>query len=60
MFGFIESLAKTALNVAVAPVALAVDIVKLPAAALNGKPAFGATEKVMENIKENAANVLEP
>ena len=60
MFGFIESLAKTALNVVVAPVAVAVDIVTLPASAMNGTPAFGATEKVIDNIKANAAAVLEP
>lgn len=49
MFGLIENLAKAAVSVAVAPVALVVDVVKLPATAYDNKPAFGNTQRMLSN-----------
>lgn len=59
IFRLLEGLTKTVLNVAVLPVAAAVDIVTLPATALDNKPAFGTTEKVVGNIADNLKKVLE-
>lgn len=61
MFGLLGSLAKAAVGVVVAPVALAVDIVTLPASAseLHRGP-FDRTAKVLDSIGENIKDAVEP
>lgn len=61
MFGLLEGLVKTALNVVVLPVAVAVDVVTLPASAMDPhKGAFDHTAKIVENIGDNMKSALEP
>lgn len=50
MFGLLTDLTRSALAVAVAPVALVADVVTLPATAYEGKPAFGTTESVLKQV----------
>jgi hypothetical protein len=56
MFG---SLIKATVGVVLTPVALAVDIVKLPASSYDGKSAFEHTEKMLESVGDNISKALD-
>jgi len=57
MFG---SLFKAALGVALAPVALAVDVVSLPVSAMDTrKGPFDNTEKVLDSVSKNVERALD-
>ena len=53
MFGILGNLTKAAVAVALSPVALAVDVVTLPASADNGDSPFKRTEKLLGAAGEN-------
>lgn len=61
MFELLKGLTKAAVGVAVAPIAIAVDIVTLPSCAVDyEKGPFDRTGKVMDSIGENISKALEP
>lgn len=61
MFKLLTGLTKAAVGVAVAPIAIAVDVVTLPDSALDpkGHP-FARTAKVLGGVGENVKKALEP
>jgi hypothetical protein len=61
MFGMLTSLAKAAVGAVVAPVALAADVVTLPATAgdLHRGP-FDSTPKVLSNTMKNLQDAVDP
>jgi hypothetical protein len=52
MFGMLTNLSKAIVSVAIAPVALVVDIVTLPASAENNSGPFDRTTKLLDNAGE--------
>lgn len=60
MFSFVSSIAKAAVSVAAAPVALVADLATLPASAEgNGSP-FSRTEKMLTAAGQNLTNAVRP
>ncbi len=61
MFGMLTNLAKAAVGVVVAPVALVADVVTLPATAgdLHRGP-FDNTDKVLSNTMKNLQDAIDP
>ena len=61
MFGMIESLAKAAVATVATPVALAVDIVKIPVTAgeLNKGP-FDNTSAMLKAVGDNVSDAVKP
>lgn len=60
MFSMLTNLTKAAVATALTPVAVAVDIVKLPSTAYNNEPAFGETEKMLKTAGECVEKAVEP
>lgn len=61
MFGMLEKLTKATVAFALSPVALAVDIVTLPASAYRGDShPFGRTEKLLDSAGENIKKSISP
>lgn len=60
MFNMLTNLTKAAVATALTPVAVAVDVVKLPSTALNNEPAFGATAKMLETAGECVEKAVKP
>ena len=53
MFGILGNLTKAVVAVALTPVAVAVDIVTLPASAERDEHPFGRTAKLLNSVGEN-------
>lgn len=60
MFSILTNLTKAAVSVAVAPVAVAVDVVKLPVTADSLENPFKHTEKVLNNAGECVNEAIKP
>jgi hypothetical protein len=60
MFKLLGNLTKAAIGVAVAPVAIVVDVVKLPADAFDGKDAFNRTGNILGDVGKNVKEAIEP
>ena len=60
MFGIFKDITKTAISVASTPIAIAVDIVKLPVTSYENKDPFENTNAVLGAAKKNFSNVIDP
>ncbi|EXA60612.1 hypothetical protein ACLDYT_02560 [Acinetobacter baumannii] len=60
MFGMLESLTKTAVSVAVAPVTAVVDAVMIPIDASEDGEIFQRTKSTLNNAAENFSDAVKP
>jgi len=60
MFKLLTNLTKAAVGVAIAPVAVVVDLAKLPSDAFDNRNAFGRTGEILKTVGKNVKEAIEP